>query len=230
MRRLLSKSFGMASELIQIIYDDSQRTACYPFANIYFNDTLTIFFENAIISEVVGASQADKIAVCSWKLKEKMRWYIGRPRPITETLLNSDYEVMSFTKNTKHHQMLAAADRWHPGFRETLKKLCESIGVKMPGEVKIPIYQNHFSAKREIYLDYVKNYLNPAMEVMKNEPEINKLILANSNYSKLDRSSPEKLKKLEQKIGIPYYPMAPFILERLFSVYVHNIKIRVSYL
>lgn len=227
---MLSQSISMAAELIQIIYDESQREACYPFAKIYFNDTLTIFFENAIISEVVSASQADKIAVCSWKLREKMRWYIGRPRPITQELLESEYEVMSFTKNTKHHKMFAAADKWHPGFLEMLKKLCESIGVKMPGEVKIPIYQNHFSAKREIYQDYVKNYLNPAMEVMKNEPEINKMIMTNSNYSELDKTSPEKLKKLEQKIGIPYYPMAPFILERLFSVYVHNNKIPVSYL
>lgn len=220
----------MAAELTQIIYDESQRAACYPFAKIYFNNTLTVFFENTIIVDVVSTSQADKIAVCSWKLKEKMRWYIGTPRPITETLLNSDYEVMSFTKNTKHHQMLAAADRWHPGFRETLKKICESIGVKTPGEVRIPIYQNHFSARREIYQDYVKNYLSPAMEVIKNDHHINKLAMADSNYSLLDKSSPEKLNALKEKIGIPYYPMVPFLLERLFSVYVHNNKIKVDHL
>jgi hypothetical protein len=220
----------MASELTQIIYDESQRKACYPFAEVYFNHTLTVYFENAVIVDVVSDSQAAKIAVCSWRLKEKMRWYIGRPREITEELLNSDYEVMSFTKNTKYHNMIAAADRWHPGFRDTMSKLCSSIGAKMPNEVKIPIYQNHFSAKREIYQDYVRSYLIPAMEVMKNDPEISKLARVNSKYSELDKSSPEKLKSLKEKIGIDYYPMAPFLLERLFSIYVHNNRINVTHL
>lgn len=220
----------MAAELTQIIYDDSQRTACYPFAKIHFNHSLTIFFENSIIVDVVSASKADKIAVCSWKLSEKMKWYIGRPRPITEELLNSEYDVLSFTKNTTHHTMLAAADKWHPGFNGTMSKILSEIGVKMPGEVKKPIYQNHFSASREIYRDYVRTYLKPAMEVMKNVPEINKLSMVDSNYSKLDKASPEKLKSLKEKIGIDYYPMAPFLLERLFSIYVYNKKINVAYL
>lgn len=220
----------MAAVLTQIIYDESQRKACYPFSEIYYNDGLTIFFENKIISEVVSYSQADRIAVCSWRLREKFRWYIGRPREITEELLNSEYEVMSFTKNTQHHQMLAAADKWHPGFRDSMKKICGAIGIKIPNEVKIPIYQNHFSAKREIYQDYVLNYLNPAMKVMEEDPEINKLAMVNSKYSELDKSSPEKLQRLKDKIGIDYYPLCPFLLERLFSIYVHNHKLNVSHL
>lgn len=216
-------------EFYQIIYDDSQRKECYPFARVHFNETLTYFFENTIISELVGASQADKIAVCSWKLKQKLRWYIGKPREITQELLESDYEVMSFTKNTKAHGMLAFANVSHKGFMVSFKKVVEGIGKKCPGEVKIPIYQNHFSSKREIYQDYVKEYLNPAMEIMQNDPEINKLVMADSNYSTLTSKKPEHLKEIEQKLGMPYYPLAPFLLERLFSVYVHNKKINVSW-
>lgn len=220
----------MASKLIQIIYDDTQREKCYPFAEIYFNDSLTIFFENKIISELVMSSEAAKIAVCSWKLKDKMRWYIGKPREITHELLESDYEVMSFTKNTRHHQMLAAAEQWHKGFKNILRKVCDSIGVFCPEEVETPIYQNHFSAKREIYQDYCENYLIPVMNVMTLNEEINKLVIADSNYSELDKSTPEKLDRIEKQLGIRYYPMAPFILERLFSVFVHNKKINVSWL
>lgn len=220
----------MVAELIQIIYDERQRASCLPIAKVYFNETLTIFFENEIIRELVSASQADKIAVCSWKLKEKLKWYIGRPRPITQELLESEYDIMSFTKNSKHHQMLYAADKWHPGFKSTLSKILSSIGRNCPSEVKIPIYQNHFSAKTKIYQDYVNTYLIPAMEVMKNDAEINKLVMVDSNYSQLDRTPQSKLNNLKEKIGIDYYPLAPFLLERLFSVYVHNNKLNVTWL
>jgi hypothetical protein len=217
----------MASKLTQVIYDESQRSHCYPFADVYFNNTLTIFFENDLIVKIVTASTDDKIAVCSWKLKSKLRYYIGRPREITQELLESDYEVMSFTKNTERHRMFNAANLWHPGFLEIFDKIMAAIGVNRPGEVKIPIYQNHFSAKRDIYQDYVKSYLVPAMEVMKNDPEINTLVMKDSKYSDLSHQSGEMLK---EKIGINYYPLAPFLLERLFSVYIHNKKIRVTHL
>lgn len=223
-------SSQLRTDFYQIIYDDSQREACYPFAKVYFNEALTPFFENTVISEVVSASQADKIAVCSWKLKQKLRWYIGQPRDITQELLESDYEVMSFTRNSPYHRMFSAAEANHKGFLHAFKKMCEAIGVKFTGEVKIPIYQNHFSAKREIYQDYVKEYLNPVMETMTTDPEINKLVMADSNYSTLTSKKPEHLKEIEQKLGINYYPLAPFLLERLFSVYVQNKKINVSWL
>lgn len=217
-------------EFYQIIYDERQRASCLTIAKVYYNETLTIFFENEVIRELVSATQADKIAVCSWKLKEKLKWYIGRPRPITQELLESEYDIMSFTKNSKHHQMLYAADKWHPGFKSTLSKILSAIGKNCPSEVKIPIYQNHFSAKAKIYQDYVNTYLIPAMEVMKNDAEINKLVMVDSNYAQLDRTPQSKLKNLKEKIGIDYYPLAPFLLERLFSVYIHNNKLNVTWL
>lgn len=220
----------MVAELNQIIYNDRQRETCYPFAQIYFNHSLTIFFENSVIVELVKSSKADRIAVCSWKLKQKLKWYIGRPRPITQELLESEYDIMSFTKNSKHHGMLYAADKWHPGFRPTFDKILGAIGKKCPSEVKIPIYQNHHSSKREIYQDYVNTYLIPSMEVMQNDPEINKLVMVDSNYSKLNKTTEEVNRNLKEKLGIDYHPLAPFLLERLFSVYVHNLKLKVTHL
>lgn len=217
----------------QIYYKDDQKENMWPFATPYKNDGLTIFFENEVIREIVSRETADKIAICSWKLKEKLRWNLATPRrteEITEQILNSDYDVIPFTRNSKHHQMLAAANGWHPGFKETMTKIVEGIGKKMPSEVKIPIYQNAFSAKREIYQDYVNDYLNPAMELVKNDPEIYKLATVDSNYTKLMREDCASPEYLQEKIGFPYYPLIPFILERLFSVYVHNKKINVTFL
>lgn len=220
-------------EFYQIHYHEIQKENMWPFAIPYFNNELTIFFENEVIRKLVTETTADRLAVCSWKLKDKLRWNIGKPqRPehITEEVLNSDYDVLPFTRNSKHHEMIGAASLWHPGFRETMTKIVEGIGKRMPSEVKIPIYQNAFSAKREIYQDYVNDYLNPAMELVKNDPEIYKLATQDSNYTKLIRNDGASAEYLQEKIGFPYYPLITFILERLFSVYCHNKRINITFL
>ncbi len=218
----------MAGKLIQIYYDESQKSACYPFADLYFNQNLTIHFENSCIKELVLASTSEKTAVCSWRLKEKMRYYIGKPRELTQEVLDSDYDVLSFTKNTKHHQMLDAADHWHKGFRGILTEILEMLSIKMPREVKIPIYQNHFSARTDIYQDYVKTYLIPVMNLIENDPHINELAMKDSNYATLARGNGVSPEYLKENIGVGYYPLVPFLLERLFSIYVHNRRINVT--
>jgi hypothetical protein len=217
----------MAAKLIQLYYNDEQQEKIFPFAVPYKTEGLTVFFENYWIKELVLASKDEKIAVCSWKLKEKLRWYIGHRRELTQEVLETDYEVLTFTRNTKYHQMLAAANAWHPGFLNTFDKILAKIGVTRPNEVKIPIYQNHFAARTEIYKDYVQNYLVPAMDGIQNDAEINELAMRDSKYSDLTNQSAAHL---QSKLGINYYPMIPFLLERLFSIYVHNKRIAVTYL
>ena len=220
----------MSAKLFQIYYEDSQKSQMFPFAIPHYNESLTIFFENEVIRTLVMAENCKKIAVCSWKLREKLRWFIGRKRPLTQELLESDYDVLSFTKNTKYHRMLDNADAWHPGFKGIFKKILDAIDVPMPPEVKTPIYQNHFSANTEIYQHYIVEYLNPAMLVMMHDKEIHGLVMRDANYSQLDKQSAAKSEDLQKKIGVPYYPLAPFLLERLFSVFVHNKKINVTHL
>jgi hypothetical protein len=123
-------------DFFQITYKPEQAEKCYPFAKVYLNNSLTEFFENAVIKTLVMASEADKIAVCSWKLRQKMRWNVCRPRELTMEVLKTPFQVMSFTCNTKYHQFLNFAD------------------------------QNHFCATREIYQKYVFEYLSPAMILM----------------------------------------------------------------
>lgn len=181
--------------------------------------------ENAVIKEVVLSSNAENIAVCSWLLTSKLRQYIGRPREITISLLEEPYEVLAFTQNTKHHRMLESACAWHPNFLEILDKILKKIGISRPGEIKRPIYQNAFAARRDIYQDYVINYLSPAMSVMESDPEIYSDITKDAKYASLNRTD---YSFLQPKIGFPYMPYAPFILERLFSIYVQNKKIKVT--
>jgi hypothetical protein len=213
------------SELYQIYFEDVQLKELYPFS-IPYKNTLDIFFENSVIARLVPETKADKIGVCSWRLREKQRYYIGRPRPITEEVINGDYEVLSFTKNTKYHKMLANAAQNHAHFQPCFNKILSALGVNCPGEIKNPIYQNHFCARSEIYRYYVGRYLSNAMELITNDPVINEMAMRDSNYTHLNKCSAEHLK---DKIGVSYYPMVPFLLERLFSVFVQNEKIKVTY-
>jgi len=48
------------SEFYQIYYHDSQIEKLYPFAIPYFNETLTIFFENSVIKDVVMSTESPK--------------------------------------------------------------------------------------------------------------------------------------------------------------------------
>lgn len=215
----------------QIYFREEQQAQFYPFAIPVHNRGLTIFFENEIIKALVPRVRAEhvqKIAVVSWKLKEKLRMYIGRPREITQELLESEYDVLSFTKNTQYHDFYAFGEAHHKGFRESLAKMLKVAGVPMPSRVKTPIYQNHFSARTDIYRDYVKTHLIPCMEAIENDPEVNKLAMMDSNYTKLAKDSAVSPEYLKEKIGIPYYPLCPFLLERLFSIYCTNRKINVT--
>lgn len=213
-------------DFYQIVYREEQKSACYPFARVYFNEKLTPFFENTVIERLVLASEAEKISVCSWKLKDKMRWNVRRPRTLTEEILQGDYEVMSFTGNTQYHQFLYAAEKWHPGIRGILGRIMGYIGKSMPGEIKNPIYQNHFSARQDIYKKYVREYLSPAMAFMEADPDCWK----DSGYTQLNKTDAASADWLQRTIGIPYYPMHPFVCERLFAIFCHNERIKVDYL
>ena len=215
-------------ELYQIYYEEKQKEKLFPFSKPYYNAGLTIFFENKVIADVVSASTADKIGVASWKLRDKLRINVGLSKTLTQQQIESDYQVLSFTKNSKKHTMLAHLYQWHPKSRETMALLWSKLGYKLPGEVKNPIYQNHYIAKAEIYRDYVENFLSPAMDLTLKDEELNGLMLQPSGYGKLNRQA--DLKSVKEKLGLSDYPLAPFILERCPSCFFQMKGYQISYL
>lgn len=212
------------TELHQIYYKPEQLSKLYPFAKPYFNESLTIFFENEPIRDIVSKTTTEKVAVCSWKLSQKVRTI----HPVTEKALESDYQVLCFTRNSRKHMMMAMAAAWHKGFLPAIDLLWEKLGYKRPGEVKHPIYQNHFAARTEVYRDYVDNFLSPAMELIKTDDQLNEMMLQPSGYGKLDRRN--DVKSVKEKLGMTDYPMCPFVLERCPPLWFQMKKINVSYL
>lgn len=212
----------MSFTLWQIYYKDEQEKEIYPFARPYFNEGLTIFFENSCIEKLVPTSETEYTAVASWKLAQKSR----RIYPITPEALESDYEVLSFTRNGRDHKMIAMANTWHPDFMPAITMLWDKLGYKMPREVKNPIYQNHYSAKTEIYKRYVSEFLAPAIDLVDKDDELRALMLKPSNYGRLSRDA--DLKGVKAKLGLTDYPLCPFVLERCPSLFfqLHNIPVK----
>jgi hypothetical protein len=218
----------MQCELHQIYYHESHLEKIFPFALPYYNQGLTIFFENEPISKLVLSTKADKIGVTSWKLQEKMRKRVGLRQPLTQQALESDYQVLSFTRNSQRHGMLAMANTWHPHFLTTIKLLWQKLGYKMPGEAKNPIYQNHWVGLSSIYKQYVNEFLAPAMELTLKDEELYLKMTQPSGYGRLQRGC--DLKSVKEKLGMDDYPLSPFILERCPSLWFTMKHINVTYL
>lgn len=219
----------MSAQLYQIYYKQEHLPKLYPFAVPFESRGLTIYFENDLIAKLIRSNiTSDKIAICSWKLQDKMRIRVGMRGALTQQVLDSDFQVLSLTKNSKKHTMLAMANAWHKGFIPTIKLLWEKLGLKMPGEAKNPIYQNHYVAKTEIYRDYVDNFLSPAMELTEKDEELRNLMLQPSGYGHLNRQA--DLKSVKEKLGLNDYPLCPFILERCPSLFYQMKDYQISYL
>lgn len=214
---------GMSAVLYQIYYEQKHLNKLFPFSVPYKNEGLTIFFECEPIAKIVMACKEEKVAVGSWKLAQKMRRGIHN---LSTSILNSDYQVLNFITHSERHTMMAMFKVWHPGAMPAIDLLWEKLGYKRPEEAKHPMYQNHYAAKTEIYQDYCRNFLIPAMELIKTHEELNKLMMADSNYQKLSRDA--DIKSVKEKLGLDYYPMAPFVLERCAPLYYQMKGYRIS--
>lgn len=217
-------------DFVQIYFKDEQLKELFPFADAYLNEGLTPFFENTIISEVVNGSKGDKIAVCSWALRQKMNMRIPPRRELTEEVLQEDFDVMSFTKNSHDHDMLGALEAWHPGSKELLRKIWTKLGHPLLKKPKYPIYQNAFCARAEVYKAYVQEFLDPAMDIMATDEEIRNLCFQNSGYNRTVDNRPVDFTRTKKYLGLTYYPMHPFILERCFSIWIDDKNLKVVYL
>lgn len=222
---------GMSLEFIQIFYNDDQVKHLYSFASPYKNEVVTDFFENKIIAERVPAVNAEYIGVCSWRLREKRQ---SGKCPIIlgitnaddlskEKILSSGADIINLRPFSPSHQMLANAAMWHGGpqhnyaWENAIEELRTFIHI--PDEVKIPIYENAFTARGSIYVDYVVNCLAPVMDFMSTRP----VFFADGGYAeKKARTEPNSVEDYKKMTGRNDWPIAPFVLERLFSIWINN--------
>lgn len=216
--------------LYQIYFNEGQLGNLYDFATPYFNEGLTVFFENEVIKQIVPRETSDKVGVCSWQLRQKVGNGIPMRQPFTKEVLEWDYDVLSLGREQKEHSMLSMMETWHTGSRAILSKIWAAIGKSLPKEPKHPIYSNHFMARTDIYQEYVKDFLIPAMEVMENDEEIKKRCYEDSHYFKLIRDPGGYGRRIKETLGMDYIPLHTFLLERCFSCWINDKRLNVIYL
>lgn len=211
----------------QIIYDESQREHCYPFAKVYFNGDLTLFFENSVIAHLVPQSTADYVSVCSWRLKEKREqgWtpIINNNQELTlERIFSQDFDIAVLCPVDPQHLTMENSYHWHGAAwsdaLEVFKKFM-TIPTELYGHA---IYQNHFIARREIYQSYVSECLAPALSFMADK----EVFTRPSGYRNKKRDQKEIHETLA-RLNLIDWPIAPFLLERLFRIWIdgRNYKI-----
>ena len=214
------------TELYQIYYEDSQLSNLFPFAIPYKNEILTPFFENMVIFDLVRYTKADKIGVCSHALREKLRFMLPPRRELTQDVIESDYDVLLLSRNSKHHQMLRRAETWHPGFMSMLMKIFDRADFKFSGaEIKPDraVYFNHFIARRDVYQAYVRELLEPAILAMTMDKEIHDAVWIDSGYTKLKGEIPANVRK-----AWGFYPMHSFLCERMFSCWLNDKNLKIE--
>jgi len=207
-------------DFYQVYFEDDQFSELYNFAVPYFNENLTVYFENSIIAELVPQCKADLIGVASWRLAKKRGDRIQVRKPLTlESITENEYDIAILTPRSNSHQPLAMAAYWHGrAWTEgvaALKPWFKEKGIRIKGELSKTVYENHFIATREIYQEYVKDILIPCMGFMDGK----EVFMQDSGYKK--KLAHEKA-ALKEKLGIDYWPIAPFILERLFSIWIEG--------
>ena len=215
-------------DFYQIIFDESQRQKCYPFAKVYFNETLTNYFENDVIQRLVPNSQADLIGVCSWRLAQK-RGDSTTPMVLKgdlslseEKILSHDFDIAVLTPRSNRHQPLSMASQWHgkawdDAFLVFKEDFLKPLGINIKGELQKAVYENHFIAKRGIYHEYVSECLRPAIAFMDERG----VFLADSGYVRKKRD-PKEIKAYQEKSGRLDWPIGVFVLERLFSIWING--------
>lgn len=201
----------------QIYYKDEQKEQIYDFATPYLNQVLTPYFENSVIAGLVPDCKSDYVGVCSWRLKKKRGdMFRLQDKTLTrEKILNSDFDIAILTPRSPTHNVMAMASHWHGASWDNAIKDFRNF-IKIPNIVKHAVYENHFIARGDIYRDYVANCLIPAMDYISTR----EVYFVDSGYIK--RKSEVERQILKNQLNRNDYPIAPFVLERLFSIFISD--------
>jgi hypothetical protein len=201
----------------QIHFKDEQKTEMYDFAIPYLNQVLTPYFENSVIAEVVPKCNADFVSVCSWRLRKKRgdMFRLQDKKLTKEKILNSDFDVAILTPRSPTHNVMGMASHWHGASWDNAIKDLRNF-IKIPNVVKHAVYENHFVARGDIYRDYVNTFLLPVMDYMEGRD----VYFVDSGY--ITRKKAEEVHEYQQKSGRKDWPIAPFVLERLFSIWIND--------
>ena len=98
----------------------------------------------------------------------------------------------------------------HPNFNIIWKNIIENLKLNDCKES----YCNYWMCKPKYMKQFIDWYLNIELPIVINHP----LIMTNSKYNGYLNNN-----QLQKLCGVPYYPILPFVLERLNPCYFYNL-------
>jgi hypothetical protein len=235
----------MRIRIIQNCYTSDQKEGCS--FEPYLNETPQsadekyLFFESEVIRKLVvdrWHEESDFFGVLGYRWQEKLVEATAPMRSLPIRNLSRDVltpqAVLEFVSNHSEadflslgqfipHPVFRFAETFHAGILEATKKLLEANRIRFDPRMMIsqPIYFNSFVARSEAIGSFVREILDPVIRAATEDSELRRLCLQNSGYFRSFR--PE----LARLYGISYYPLHPFIGERLINLYTMESGARV---
>lgn len=204
----------MTYKIYSIVYKEDQIAEHTKYDNSHIRtvEDKSYLFEYNPIVDIVSNHEIteDYLGIFSWKLplktglfKKKLLWLLKN----AEQADGYSACVHKFPGG-----YLKFTEKYHPGFMELFKPLCEDLGLSSK-EPEHMIYSNYFFLKTELYKDYVETVIKPAIELL--ETKYKDLAWRDANYT--DGLQGDTLKYFT---GLDYYTFHTFIIERLIGQYI----------
>lgn len=181
-------------------------------------------FEGNPIIDIINNYDLEKsefVGIFSHRLGEKTKLFNNYLQYKLKNLDNNKIDFINLCPKYSYSSgkdFLLESEKYHPGINKLLEEVCNYIGLNYTNSPKIFNYSNFFIMKKELYKEYVNNYLIPAYNYM----EKNSKFMEDSFYKQGDIN----LKRLE----LDHYPMLPFVAERIPIFFVETLKLNHIYL
>lgn len=221
----------MKIQIFQIAYnEETLKLIDMNKAFLCFNRSSSPFLENDIIANLqqIADNRFEYFGILSARFEEKMKYKQSKAKKIDgiHSAIEEDgysNDVYSFFGSSTKRNVWKQAEQWQPGILEVAELIFKQYSIERGQPVgnllqlDTPVvYQNAFVAKKEIYFDYVQNWLRPLMSIMNTNEAIKSLLFKDAKYKDAKLSAEECL----QVFGVPFYTFHSFVCERFFSTYL----------
>ena len=195
-------------EQIENCFEESQLVKCPNLDKkaIWIDRKYPLFENHEIIALSMGMYDNQYYGILSHAFKKKVTFINSYKDLQLKVASKADAEVITFHKKHDASKFMPNMERWHPGSLKLINDTLELAGLPV-APIKTTVYSNYFIAKGSIIKDYVNTWLIPFVQAVYEMPE---RYYVPANY-----------KKAIKEKGCDY-PLHPFIIERLFSVYLAN--------
>jgi hypothetical protein len=207
-----------------ICYKEEQFTPFNKYLNV--NKEFPWRFEYQVmlnkLEEIKAYKETDYVGFLSHKFQTKT----GIPAKVLykmwEEIQNIDeYDFVNLAPTYWHSGKgyLIFSEVQHCGLTNLVIRTCNHLGIKYNDNPECVTYSNFFLMKRDVYIDYLENYIIPAIKFLENEiwEDVNR----DAGY--VGGLSREELFKA---CGLTHYNFLTFILERLVLQYISHKKLK----